>query len=405
MILSVCIPNYERLDLLTRLVSFCCVLIEKDSLYEQVEICVSDDCSSNDPTEAVHKIVEQFPSVCIKYKRNETNLGMDHNFLQSVMMASGRYAWIIGNDDMPTDNSLSIIMDVLKRYPALDFLVSPFDAYSYTGEYKCTVYPLKEHDRELIFDTTAEGELSKLIYMVEGNTAFFDFLSNVVFLRKNWVDRGDFFKEKMNSIFIQIYMNLQSLKEGAVYVYSPGKIIRQYLDKETNSTYKRRFAIVKGLDEVVNYFFAGSENRYLHNVWVDLFVTGMLFDVGEDTPEMEFLRSVGSDRVELYVKYFVKTSDRKSIFRKKRVVICGAGVYGRKCIEELRELDADIMFFCDRDESKQRKSIEGIPVKPYSALYDPEAKPDYVLAANKKQLCEMVKELEENGIYNIAVFD
>lgn len=100
-LLSVCIPTWNRCEKL------------KGRLQELrrkgVEVCVSDDASA-DQTPAV---VKDFPDV--KYNRNGKNLGMDKNIWRCVGMATGRYIWLLCDDDPVMDGAVERIIEALNE--------------------------------------------------------------------------------------------------------------------------------------------------------------------------------------------------------------------------------------------------------------------------------------------------
>lgn len=103
-VLSLCFPTYNRgwcmKEQIDRLKS-----CPKDIL-DRMEIIISDNCSTDDTQQIVEAaIADGF--VC-RYIRNETNLGMDGNFVSCFRNAQGRYVWLLGDDD-------TIIIDSLKR--------------------------------------------------------------------------------------------------------------------------------------------------------------------------------------------------------------------------------------------------------------------------------------------------
>ena len=77
-----------------------------NDVLDRMEIIISDNCSTDDTQQIVEDaIADGF--VC-RYLRNETNLGMDGNFVSCFRNAQGRYVWLLGDDD-------TIIIDSLKR--------------------------------------------------------------------------------------------------------------------------------------------------------------------------------------------------------------------------------------------------------------------------------------------------
>lgn len=402
--LSICIPNYNRLKELEQLINTIMVQIKEDDLYQEVELCISDDCSSENPTRMIETFIACNAKISIKYCRNDINKGMDFNFLQSVLMASKKYVWIIGNDDVPEEHGIKSVLETLKKYANLDFLVAPFDTYGSNGEFISTIYPFKNAWKEELFITDNIESRSRFFKRINGNTALFDFLSNVVFKRENWIMNINKFSDKMNTIFIQVYYNMYTFNNGSRYLYSPIKFIKQYNDEKTNETFERNFGIVKGLHEVVDFFFDGDENRFLHNIWVDIFVSGKLWET-EDEEKLEYIKAIPSDKINLYNKCYVKKKYLRDEFQGKNVVIYGGGKLGQQALVELRNCDAVVKYICDSEETKHGQDIDGIAIQSPSFLLDNEKDVDYIVVANRRNFVEIVKELYANGINKIKVIN
>ena len=191
--LAICIPNYNRLEKLERLLLAVAGQILQYSLENMVEICVSDDCSLEDPTNLVCSIQGKYPDVAIRYKRNDVNRGMDHNFLSSVLLSDSLYCWIIGNDDLPTEDGIKIAVDSLvEKKESVDILVTPFDVLGKDDEVRTTIYPLNT-ESETEFDTGERRDYERLLGEIRHNSGLFGFLSNVVFKRKHW----ELFRERL----------------------------------------------------------------------------------------------------------------------------------------------------------------------------------------------------------------
>ena len=108
-LLSICFPTYnrakcigEQLDRLSR--------VDKTVL-ENVEIIVSDNCSPDDTREV---ILSYKPKLDFQYNRNERNLGPDENYLYCFSHATGKYIWLVGDDDYLNPDNLHIVIDTLK---------------------------------------------------------------------------------------------------------------------------------------------------------------------------------------------------------------------------------------------------------------------------------------------------
>lgn len=401
--LSVCIPNYNRLDKLGRLLREAAAQITDGNLEEHVQICVSDDCSPENPAGLIEEIREKCPDVEIRFERNVENMGMDCNFLNSVMMASAEYCWIIGNDDLPEEGAVARIVSILSEKKETDILLTPFNLYGEEGEQRGTTYPIKGNG-EQVFDTSVKEQQSELIFSVRHNSGLFGFLSNVVFRRSRWVEYRELFQDKLGTIFIQMYMNIHSLKEGAVFRYSTCKIIKNYADDETNKTIDRTYRILTGLDGVVEYFFNGAEKEHLKRIMVDEYISGIMWDLPDQDPRKERVRAVDSPKNRLYKKYFIPECGRENFLAGKKFIIYGTGVFGQKTYDELKRCGADIIGVADSALSKHGSDFRGFSIMSVGEMAEECARHDaFVMAANNLSLEEMVNTLLGHGIENIGI--
>ena len=406
--LAVCIPNYNRLECLERLIRTVAERIIRYAYQTEIEICVSDDCSPTEPDDMIERMQKTYPDVRIFYERNKQNMGMDYNFLNSVKMAHSEYAWIIGNDDLPTEQALRILMDTISasENDGFDLVITPFDCFDYSGRLQEQNRPFGNYitDRRL-FDTSDRGQLHQLIMCVDRNGALFDFLSNVVFKRKKWIEHGDMFENKMDSIFIQIYMNMQTLMEGAKVLYLPEKIIKNYLDYETNATLDRQYKVFVGLYDVYDYFLQGEELEFIKRQVVDRFMQSGLFELDEREEKGARLRKCQTEKTEILKKYYIKKKERKEHFENRTVIIYGAGELGKQAADELKRCGANIVGFCDRDKEKEGMIVCGLPVfnKEKLVAYCRGDKEIEVVVASFYALASIVKMLEQNQICRIAI--
>lgn len=405
--LSVCIPNYNRIERLERLVRTVAVQIQSLKLENVIEICISDDCSQLEPDKVIETVQSDYPTIKINYRKNEQNMGMDFNFYNSVLMAHGEYAWIIGNDDIPTDNAFATLMGIVNEetYRDIDFIVTPFDCFDYDKNLRDTNYPFGNNiRRNLFFDTNDRKQLNRLIMSVERNGALFDFLSNVIFKREHWIRHKNKFDNKMHTLFIQMYMNMQTLLDGAKYLYIPEKIINDYIDDETNETLDRTYKIVVGLYDVFSYFWTGEERRHLERKVLDIFIQSSLFEMDEDDDKRIRLCSCDEEKIEMLKKYYIKKADRNDYFKNKTVIIYGAGNNGVLALEELKGYKANVVGFCDADKNKQGKLIHGKMVFNYEMLKALNANTNVIIVV-ANHLCgtEIVQQLKNDLISNVAI--
>lgn len=124
-ILSICIPVYNRSDILKIcLISAC----EASRGYEgMVEIVVSDNASTDDAYTVVKDVSDMYPLIDMLYNCNATNLGSARNVFNVVNGASGQFCWIIGSDDFIKENSINRVINILTENQDIDFISCSFD--------------------------------------------------------------------------------------------------------------------------------------------------------------------------------------------------------------------------------------------------------------------------------------
>lgn len=399
-LLSICIPNYNRIVELERLVREIAGQLIQYKLTEQVEVCISDDCSTENPETMAGIIREEYPQVEIRFERNSRNRGMDYNFLKSVMMASGEYCWIIGNDDLPEEGGIARIVAAL-GHP--DIIITPFDVYGTDGNIQRTVYPL-DVDRNVVFDTSFRDQYSEFLLSVRHNSGIYGFLSNTVFRKCIWMTYKGRFRDKMDTIFIQMYMNIQAMEDGTSVLYLHEKIIRNYIDDVTGRSAERTCRILLGLDGVVEHFFDGQEKEHLKRIVVDPYVSGIVWEIPEKSPYKAGVEAVCSPKNCLYRKYFIPPAQRRSFFQGKKFIIYGTGTFGKRAYEELRKYNADIVGAADSADSKRGSLFGEFIVMTVEEMVRECRKRDvYIVVANHLALKDMTDTLLGYGIEQIGI--
>lgn len=116
-LLSINVPTYNRASYLKSLLES--LAADGAVLSEQVEINILDNASP-DATEAVAR---DFSSpLKIHYQRHSRNLGGLQNIHLAHRAGTGRYVWIIGDDDYLQPGQLPRIVELLTRDPAVALL-------------------------------------------------------------------------------------------------------------------------------------------------------------------------------------------------------------------------------------------------------------------------------------------
>ncbi len=93
--------------------------------------------------------------------------------------------------------------------------------------------------------------------------------------------------------------------------------------------------------------------------------------------------------------------DRKILEGPDNLIIFGAGSYGRKILEYLRQngREKNIVGFCDSDKEKAGSRMEGISV--YQLAEACQRYPDAAYLIAGKYITEMYRLLQDNGIRKV----
>lgn len=402
-LLAICIPNYGRELKLKKLLESIIVQIQDGQYEDRVSICISDDHSPVNPDDIVGSIINSNPGINIKYHRNERNMGMDHNFLNSVLISDAKYCWIVGNDDLIQKEGISDLVRILEGTPDVDIVVSPFDTVDENGKYVSTVWPLSNKTSHL-YDTSRAEVRDELLLNVIHNSGLFGFLSNVIVKRENWVKRKDSFVDKMDSIFIQMYINIDTMMSGAKYLFTDHKLIINQTDAEVNRTIDRMCRILFGLDDVVEFFFDGDIKRHLKRILTDAYIVGELWELPDETDQKRRMLSVDSEKNDIYRNYYIPKADLKAKLSGQNVLIFGAGNYGIRTYDLGIDVGANIVGIADSSETKIGSDMKGFKIISPKRLMDEYNKTNaYVLVANHHNLPEMVGYLIDNKVGRIGV--
>lgn len=158
-LLTIAIPTYKRSAYLARLLSVLALQLIDEP---RVELIVSDNASPDDtPT-----IIEGFQKkgLQLTYIRNETNIGADANFLQCFEEATGKYVWLVGDDDIIVPTAIEKILTYLSRE---EYDLVYVSSYGIQGSYQPSV-PLNSKEAS---EFGTPEELARRVHV------FFTFMS------------------------------------------------------------------------------------------------------------------------------------------------------------------------------------------------------------------------------------
>lgn len=170
-LLSICIPTYNRVVLISSLLKFLYKEYEalSDEDKKNCEILVRDNCSTDETERCVTEYLSS--RAFATYHRNNTNVGATNNFLLLSQEAKGEYVWWLGDDDELKTGIVGRVLDSLRVYkPAMLFINhsgrakknTPVVYFSAVDKEKPEFY---EDGRQAIADIIGFGKIACVLFM------------------------------------------------------------------------------------------------------------------------------------------------------------------------------------------------------------------------------------------------
>ena len=117
-LLSICIPTYNGAQRLES--TLFAVAPQVAALAGEVELIVSDNCSTDHTRDVVERARQWGP---IRYHHNEQNVGQARNVLLCTNeLATGEFAWVLGDDDVVRPGCVERVVKVIKEQPDIDYI-------------------------------------------------------------------------------------------------------------------------------------------------------------------------------------------------------------------------------------------------------------------------------------------
>lgn len=109
-LLSICIPTYNRADILKETLL---ALTQNPDFDKRVEVVISDNCSTDHTEEVVTGFAKQFHN--IKYSRNSRNIE-DGNFFKVLSLGNGRYLKLVNDTAKFKAGMLRFVLDKIEEH-------------------------------------------------------------------------------------------------------------------------------------------------------------------------------------------------------------------------------------------------------------------------------------------------
>ncbi len=196
MIISICIPTYNRAALLENCLSS--IISSTRGSNIEFEVCISNNGSSDDTESVVSRARKHLNIV---YEKQNYNIGIPRNFLRVVQLAKGDFVWLIGDDDLLLPGAIERLNSLFSRYPEVDFyFVNSFHLHTdylqdYPKPFDTRNLP-KTMDR---FSSYAQEGVCEFFDLIDPKVSF-DFLGGMflsVFRRGMWLNNAHILDERL----------------------------------------------------------------------------------------------------------------------------------------------------------------------------------------------------------------
>ncbi|WP_250124084.1 glycosyltransferase family 2 protein [Chroococcidiopsis sp. CCMEE 29] len=208
-LVSVIIPTYNRPLYLKEAIAS--AIQQK---YRNIEIIISDDCSSESP----QAIIEAFQDSRIRFRRNEKNLGIAMNFINAIKEARGKYIASLNDDDLWSEDFLEKLVPHLDADP--DLALAFCDHYIMDSNGTINYPATEENTRRWKRNQLKEGLYQPFCEIGLVHRAVFS--ASAAVIRKDVIEWNNFPSEA--GVFWDLYVTYLACCSGLGAYYYPGRL-------------------------------------------------------------------------------------------------------------------------------------------------------------------------------------
>ena len=235
---SVCIPTYNRSDLLA-----CAINSVLAQDYEDFEIVVCDDGSRDNTPEMMANLSDPR----IRYVRHEKNVGKSNNMISGFQAAEGDYFIKFDDDDRLTPHFLSATTAILDQNSDVDFVCT--DHWVINAENQRELALTDANSKHWGRTELSAGKVDNLLYrvFVEQN-----FQVGATLFRKRVLDEVNYMRPNLqscedNDLFVRL-----ALAEKQAY-YLPERFM-EYRFHEEQHQISKAIAHLKAKIQYLSYY-------------------------------------------------------------------------------------------------------------------------------------------------------
>jgi glycosyltransferase involved in cell wall biosynthesis len=200
-LLTIAIPTWNRAESLR--VALQLLLPQMRRTGDRVQLVLSDNASDDATPEIAAEFKKAFPDVNFISNRNATNLGFMGNLRACRALSTGRYFWLLSDDDYVIDGALEYIVRCLAEKQPVAVFLADWGKERH-GDFGCV-------------ETDLNGLLNRACHHLT-------LISAVIFPNQRENDER-LFREYGRNAFFGFAMFLSSLQDSGVYLILTGNTI------------------------------------------------------------------------------------------------------------------------------------------------------------------------------------
>lgn len=219
-LLSICIPTYNRGDLLK--VNLLEIINQANELKVNIEICISDN-ASNDNTDEIVRMLPKSDYIDIIYKKNEINIGPDLNYLKAIDISKGKYCWFMGSDDLISHNSLHKLIKTQLSSNSDIYICNRIDCNYSMQPFFYNKWSNINEKKE--FDFRDETQFIKYLELSNSLGAIYSYLSSIIFKKSVW-EKIDYDTQFTGTAYSHVYKLMKFRDFSSNVMYLPDYFVK-----------------------------------------------------------------------------------------------------------------------------------------------------------------------------------
>ncbi len=212
-IVSICIPNYNYGHYLRH-----CLDSVLNQTYENIEVCFSDNASTDDSYEIAYEYKKKFEKKGIYFSlnNNKRNVGSDKNSLIASSKAEGEFIYTLASDDAIHPQFIEKCIHVFSKYPSVGLVMVNREEIDENG---------KIHKMIPFYNTSCviEGEDQAAVFMMAGiaipaqRMVRRSVCSQIGAYQRRWNVAGDWYDNFLYSCFADVAYLKEDLAQYRVH--------------------------------------------------------------------------------------------------------------------------------------------------------------------------------------------